>query len=274
MTPAQLRCDLRRGQWLRPAPGVLVAVAAPPTWHQGMAVAVASTAGVVSHRAAARLHGFDGFREADPIEVTIERDRRLERPAWVVHQAPDLLPQDLTVIDGIRSTSIARTLVDLGAVVDDDLVEQALDDTLRRGVSDRWIRSTLERVARPGPSGCGALQRVLDRVDRAGPIPDLLLERLIERAARAAGLPAPERQVRVRDDSGRVMARIDAAWPDRLIGSEAQSAEWHGGRRGSQHDLDRHNLLTAMGWRMLYATWADVRDPTRYIAALRRLLAT
>jgi hypothetical protein len=234
-----------------------------------MAIATLSTGGTASHRAAARLHQMDG-PWGDVIELTVVRNRRVSSE-WVVHRVGTLGKDDLITVDGIQVTTLARTLCDLGAVVDDDVVEQALDDVLRRGVSQQWIERTLERVDRPGPSGTAALRRVLRRADRSGPIPDSMFERLIERTCVEAGLPQPERQIPVRDASGALVAVLDAGWPDRLVASEAQSERWHGGARGAQRDLDRHNLLTAMGWRMLYATWADVLDPRRYTAALRAL---
>jgi hypothetical protein len=204
------------------------------------------------------------------VELTVLRNQRV-RSDWVVHRSDPLGKDDLIVIDGIQVTTLARTLCDLGAVVDDEHVEQALDDVLRRGISKQWITRTLDRVDRPGPSGTAALRRVLDRPERSGPIPDSMFERLIERACVEAGLPQPQRQIPVRDPSGSVVAAIDAGWPDQLVGSEAQSERWHGGPRGAQRDLDRHNLLTSLGWRMLYATWADVQDPRQYTAALRAL---
>jgi hypothetical protein len=50
-----------------------------------------------------------------------------------------------------------------------------------------------------------------------------MFERLLERSWVEAGLPPPERQIHVCDASGAVVAVVDAGWPDRLIGSEAQS---------------------------------------------------
>lgn len=269
MTRAQLRTDLDRGRWRRAAPGTLVSTTAPDTWHQRLSIATVSTGGTASHRAAARLHRVDG-PWGELIELTILRNRRM-CSEWVAHRVEALCKDDLIVVDGIQVTTLARTLCDLGAVVDDDQVEQALDDVLRRGVSMQWITRTLERVDRPGPSGTAALRRVLSRADRTGPIPDSVFERLIERACVEAGLPQPQRQIPVQDSLGSVVAVIDAGWADRLVGSEAQSERWHGGPRGAQRDLDRHNLLTAMGWRMLYATWSDAQDPRRYTAALRAL---
>jgi hypothetical protein len=269
MSRSQLRTEIDKGIWRRAAPGALVASAAPRTWRQQIAVATVSTGGVASHRAAARLHHLDGHR-SDVVELTVPPTTRVDRPGWTVHRC-SIDPCDLTEVDGLPTTNLARTLVDLGAVVVDDLVEQALDDSLRRGASSRWISATLERVDRPGPSGGAALRRVLARPDRSGPLPDSRFERLIERAAVEAGLPPPCRQVRVHGVDGRLVAVLDAAWPDRRIASEAQSERWHGGPRGAQRDLDRHNRLTSMGWKLLYATWADARSPASFTSRLRDL---
>jgi hypothetical protein len=270
MSRSQLRTEIDRGIWRRVAPGALVAAAAPTTWRQQIAVATVSTSGVASHRAAARLHRLDGHR-SDVVELTVPLSTRVDRPGWIVHRSSTIHTCDLTEVEGIRTTNLARTLVDLGAVVGDDLVEQALDDSLRRGASSRWISATLERVHRPGPSGSMALRRVLARPDRAGPLPDSTFERLIERAAVDAGLPPPLRQFRVTRADGRPIAVLDAAWPDRKIASEAQSERWHGGPRGAQRDLDRHNRLTSMGWKLLYATWDDARSPASFTSRLQDL---
>ena len=156
---------------------------------------------------------------------------------------------------GIAVTSIARTLVDLGAVVSDDRVEQALDDAIRRGYSLRWITETLDRVDRPGPSGCASLRRVLARPDRQGPIPDSMFERSMERMAVAGGMPQPERQFRVYDGLGSthgglgiLVAQLDAAWPAAKLGVEAHSARWHDGNRRGRADQRRDNRLAGLGW--------------------------
>lgn len=271
LSRSRLRTDIERGLWRRPCRGVLVAAAAPRSWRQDLAIATVSTSGVASHRSAARLHGLDGYTH-DVVEVSVRRPDRRRRSSWIVHQSGSLAPCDCIVIDGIRCTGLARTLVDLGAVVSDDLVEQALDDARRRGASARWIDDTLTRLHRPGPSGTGALLRVLDRPDQQGPLPGSVFERLMERTMIDAGLPPPERQHRVHDDHGRLVAVLDHAWPGWCVGAEAQSERWHGGPRGAQRDLDRHNRLTALGWRMVYATWKDAREPTGFVRRLAELL--
>ena len=273
LTPAQLRTARRSGDWSSPVRGLLVAVAAPATWEQECAIAVLATGGVLSHRAAARLHRLDGFDEA-PCEVTLPRGRTRAAIDVVMHRTATLDPADITEVSGLPVTSIARTLVDLGAVVDDDSVEQALDDALRRGSSSRWITSTLERLDRPGPSGPGALRRVLARPDRRGPLPDSAFERLVQRNCAELGLPEATRQHEVHDAVGRLVGRLDLAWPELKIGVEAHSRRWHFGAAASRVDQHRANQLAALGWLMLYVGWSDLNDHDRFAVVLRDAHAT
>jgi hypothetical protein len=66
------------------------------------------------------------FSRHEPIHVTVPgrpddpRARCPDLPGIVVHHTPPLHPDDLAVIDGIPVTSVSRTLVDLGEVMDAD----------------------------------------------------------------------------------------------------------------------------------------------------------
>ncbi|MPY95031.1 MAG: hypothetical protein GEV08_18820 [Acidimicrobiia bacterium] len=177
----------------------------------------------------------------------------------MLHRAAPFERVDLVEVDRIRCTSLVRTVVDLGAVVADDLVEQAVDDALRRGVSLRGLRAAMERLDRPGPSGTARLRRVLGRPDRVGVVPDTWFERLVERLVGREGLPPPKRQYPVRRADGSVMARLDLAWPEVLLGLEAHSDRWHFGARRGRRDRVRDNALAAAGWELVYAAWDDLR---------------
>lgn len=264
LTEAQVRTLLRRGAWVRPVRGVLVHRAAPATWRQRCAVVSLAADGALSHVTAARLHGLDGCRSED-VHVSVVAPRQPRRLPGTIHRVADLGPSDVVRVDGLRCTSIARTLCDLGAVVHDDVVEQALDDALRRGVSLRWVESTLERLHRPGPSGTGALVRVLERPDRSGRLPDSRFERLVQRTVRGLGLPEPDRQVQVRDGSGTLVAVVDLGWPSIRLGIEAHSDRWHSGARRGRADQRRDNRLAALGWELLYASWEHVHRPAEFV---------
>jgi hypothetical protein len=270
ITEKERRVRIARGDWEMSLPGVLTIAGTPKTWRHRLMVATLSCSGVISHRAAAQLHRLDGIW-GEPLELTVRRPIRGDVPGFVIHHSRVLGPDDLIVVDGIPTTTVARTLCDLGAVVDDDIVEQALDDALRKGCSQRWIEETLARVDRPGKSGTGALRRVLALSDRVGRTPDSRFERLVERVIVSAGLPRPVRQHAVHDPSGRLLGRIDVAWPDIKLGIEATSERWHGALSQQRRDAKRDDAIESEGWQLLYPEWRDALAPRAFIAVVREM---
>jgi len=272
MTRKARRVRVERGQWLDAARGVLVIAGTPVTWRQQLMVGVLSSRGVVSHSSAAALHGLDGFKEGD-LHLTVQRGRCPAPPGFVVHRASVLDACDIAIVDQIPATNVARTLSDLGAVATDDRVEQALDDALRRGFSQRWIEETLARVTRPGPNGSGSLARVLSRPDRSGRLPDSMFERLIQRVLRDGGLPEPVRQHPVLDDDGSLIGRLDIAWPEARLGIEATSKTWHTGLRHVRRDKVRDRRVAGRGWQLIYPSWEDWLAPAPFVADTARTYA-
>ena len=268
---SQLRTALLHGTVEQPARGLFLAGGAPWTWEQEVMLAVCSLGGVASHRCAARLHGLDGFAHA-PVEITMAHSGSRRSRTFLTHRSRQFNRITPVAIKGIPATSVAQTLVDLGTVVSDDKVEQALDDSIRRGFNLRWISETLAQLRRPGVTGCGALLRVLARPDRRGPIPDSTFERLLQRVIKAKGLAAPERQIIVKCPGQKKGYSIDCAWPEFKLGLEADSELWHWGPRRGRVARQRHNRLTAAGWEMIYASWQDLDDPSELIEQLRAAL--
>lgn len=259
----------RSGSLLEPAPGVLVVAGTEPTFRQrAMVAALAGRGTVVSHRAAALLHDFDDVTSA-PVEVTVRRGRFPSLEGVVVHRATPLDVVDITEVDGIPVTTVARTLCDLGAVLDQNDVERCLDGALRRGTSEQHVRDTLRRVHRPGPSGTATLNRILADPRRTGGIPATWFERLVRRALEAPDLPPVVLQHEVRA-GGRVVARFDAALPEWKVGVEAHSAEWHDRPGRVWRDLERDNHVKALGWSVIYVTWTLAQRPAEVLDLVRR----
>jgi hypothetical protein len=249
---------------------VLVFTGAPRTWRQDLMVAtLAGTDTLASHAASAALHALDGFNAGRPA-VTVLRDRSYRLPGVSVHRAV-VAPCDRDVVDSIPCTNIARTLCDLGAVVSQDKVEQALDDALRRGVSERWIRETLSRVDRPGPSGTATLRRIFDLPDRSGALPDSWFERLVERLLASSVLPPPVRQHRVAETDGSRVAYLDLAWPEVGLAVEPSGAKAHAGDQNRRRDHARDFWLAAESWEVLYALWTDQQDPERFCRSVEKV---
>ena len=93
-------------------------------------------------------------RELPPIHVTVpgsSDDPRRDTPApegVVVHYSPPLHPDDVeTFPNGLRVTSLARTLVDLAEVLTRDELCETFDTARRRGRLDLdAVRASRARV--------------------------------------------------------------------------------------------------------------------------------
>jgi predicted transcriptional regulator of viral defense system len=90
---------------------------------------------VLSHRSAAALHGLRPDNRAKS-DVTLPGSSVRPRPGIEVHRSSTLSEHDVTTVDGIPCTSVARTLVDLGDDVDRPGVERAVGQAEVLGVFD------------------------------------------------------------------------------------------------------------------------------------------
>ena len=186
------------------------------------------------------------------------------RPQWIARRR------------AIPVTNPLLTLVDLGAV----LPQQLVDDALNRGLVLRlftvaaveWVR---HEVGRPGRRGSGVLGRVLDDRALGDHRPDGLLEPRMARLMRAQRLPTAEFQYGVLDGQGHFLARVDFAYPERLLAIEVDGYELRASPAAMQADLDRQNALVRERWTVLRFTWADVvRRPARVADLIRSTLGS
>lgn len=277
LTPRMVadRVDAGRLAWA--APSVLRVVGAPRTWQQEVMTAVlqADARAGASHRCAGVLLELDTFgdRARRIVELTVGLGRNLRSDRWTVHRSSDLLPCDIEVVQGIPTTTVARTLVDLGAVVPRSRLEHAVDGALRddRTTVDE-LRALLARVRRRGRPGIAALDAVL--TDRGLVAPASVLERMFLRLFTGSGLPAPSTQLRVERPDGKI-AFVDAGYEDLRIGFEVDGHGTHATRAQRASDAARSNQLALAGWVVLRFTYEDVRDRSAaVITTIRRTLGS
>gem|GEM_PF-5719748 len=198
----------------------------------------------------------DGHPE-DILELLVPGRRRLAVPGLVVHEGP-MDPCDITTVDGIRTTNVARTLCD-GSVEPAAAVEEAVEWAWRSGWSLTWIERTARRLHRPGQRGTKVVLDLLaGAAPRARPTASQLDLR-VERALR--DVPGLVRQHVVRDRQSRFVARVDFAVPRRRVAVEAHSRRFHSGRRAETADVQRESALHAEGWIVRYVTDAEARHP-------------
>jgi hypothetical protein len=278
VTDRMLQRRVRTGILEQLARHVYRVAGAPATWEQ--AVLLACLAGgaecVASHRTAAALHGFDGFRR-DRIEVTVPRSIRYRSSVARVHQSKDLTRHDRMNLGPIPVTTPERTLIDLGAVTYLERVEEAFDGAERDAAAAREVvRRRHAEVRRQGRNGVGPMAIILE--DRLISLPQSVLERRFVRLLEDADLPIPVLQHRVVLPSGRVVY-IDAAYTELLVGFELDGHGSHATRRQRAADNARASALSDLDWTLHRFTYEQVvNDGTNVVrtvrATLKKVLAT
>ncbi|HEX9823351.1 MAG TPA: type IV toxin-antitoxin system AbiEi family antitoxin domain-containing protein [Actinomycetota bacterium] len=271
LSPAAVDRRVAAGRWETIYPGVFRIAGAPSSWEQQLMAAVlhAGLGALVSHRAAAALWSLDG---AQPGLVEIATPRRLRAEGVLAHQTRRSRLRAATV-GAIPVTDVPRTLLDLGSVTRPAIVEQALDDALRRGLCTLdELRVRLKSDGGRGRRGAGVLRALLDERDPASAAHESLLETRLARLIADAYLPPPIPQYEVRDGA-RLIARVDFAWPDELVAVEADGYRFHSGAAAWRRDRARRNELTRRGWGVFHVTWHDVtKRPNALILELREAL--
>lgn len=262
---------LRDGHLREPVPGVLVITGSPPTWRQRLYVAslASKASGAVATRASGGLHGMDEYGPG-PVELLVPGRRHIQLPGLVMRQGP-LPPEDIVVVDGIRTTGIARTLCDLGSIDPIQRVTMAFEWAWRTGVSLTWIEQTAQRLehpTRPGP------RVVLGLVARARGLREPTASALeVELDAVVMSLPGVVRQHVVRRADGSFVARPDFAIPELKIAIEGHSRRHHFGFEPEVSDAEREADLVAEGWLVRFITKPQITRPDELRASLLATVA-
>jgi very-short-patch-repair endonuclease len=268
MTRRQIYRLTDDGEWRRVLPKVFATFGSEDDWLLRVSAAnLWAGSGAASHRTAAVLWQMEGF-EAGSVEMTMTRTRRSPSPWLTVFRSARFAVQRR---HGIPVTTVARTLIDLGHVASPRAVERALEDSLRRRLTTvARVNDALAREGGRGRRGAATLGRILR--ERAGAPTESELERRLLALLRDAGLPPPRCQHLVRLPGG-ALARLDFAYPDAMLGIEADGYRWHSGREAWSDDRTRTNGLVGVGWRILHTTWTDVGSGAiDLIATIRTML--
>jgi hypothetical protein len=259
---------LETGVWVAVDHGVYTTGGTPMSWCLRLSAACLAGPAVASHRAAAALWGIPTFDE-EWIEVTALRHLRRHSADVLWHESWHLDARYVTALDGIAVTRPARTIVDLGAVVDVERLVAAYDDLARRRlISHASVCRDLEDLG-SRRIGSGTVRRALALRAPSDPVPESVLESEFDEIARAAGLPRPVRQFVLLDADGRFIARLDFAFPEQRVGVEIDGLRYH------DADADRIRDLQAsgVGWHIVRASSADVRHrPDLVVDAIRGAL--
>ena len=194
----------------------------------------------------------------------------LRRPKLIVHETSQWDLRAEVRRHGIPCTGIARTSLDLAAVVGPNKLRQGIDDALRRKLVDlAALAEVLSRHARRGRNGVRRFRLVIEQYFAAADIPRSYWSRLVADLLVEAGLPRPELEFVV-DLGGGWIVYLDLAYPLWMLGLELDSGSWHLNRRAHEEDPRRRNRLENAGWSIRNFTWTDYAERPHEIVDVTR----
>lgn len=221
--------------------------------------------GVIAGLSASALLGAKWIEPSMPAEL-IHTNRRA--PGMLIVHTDACLAGEALLIDGMSVTTAPRTAFDLGRRLPLSEAVQRID-ALMNAVGLR--AAEIERVAdgHPGVRGLKALRRTLRLVDAGSESPYETLTRLM---LVNAGLPPPETQIRVADEYGQVVARLDMGYREQRVGVEYDGVQHWTDPRQRRRDIERLADLEALGWIVLRVSSDMLRTPAAVAARVRAAL--
>jgi hypothetical protein len=220
---------------------------------------------VVTGRSAAVIWGVALADPADPVEVTLPPRSHMVRVEGLVARRAALAATHVVRRHDIPVSTPAATAVRLAAVLQRDSAVAAVDQLIHTGAVDLEAVRALATICR-GP-GSARAREVAQLADGLAESPqETRLRLLIGRSP----LPTPVAQYEVWHH-GRFVARTDFAWPEHKVAVEYDGL-WHAEPGQFARDRRRLNRLQEAGWRVVFVTAADLRDPVALVARIAAAL--
>jgi predicted transcriptional regulator of viral defense system len=210
------------------------------TWRGRLRAAILSCGpnALISHRTAAALHGLRRGG-GGKIHVTVPGGGHEDRDGIVLHRVRRLPPAERTTVDGIPATSVARTCLDMAAIVRSDVLTELLEAAERNKTFDL---TAMLAVCGRGREGSKALKRALSLYQ---PIPGWTRSRLEKRlftALRKRGAPLPGVNLWVEGQER------DLVWHDQWLVVEVDGDIWHATTAAKTRDPRRDAQLQIAGY--------------------------
>lgn len=227
------------------------------------AAAAISPVSVASHQSAAALWGLplygSDLRRVHFIRPgsTSGRTRRSR-----VDHAGILEERDIGTVDGVRTTTVPRTLLDLARTASPETTIVTTDAALQRKLA---TRSDLEHLigACRGLPGLGSGRAVLRLADGRSESPGESLARLA-----LHDMATIDSQVTLLDPAGRFVARTDLAVRDALLVIEFDGRQKYLHLRAPGQSIEdavlsekrREDAIRALGYLVIRIVWADLAN--------------
>ena len=207
---------------------------------------------VLSHRSAAELHGLVN-RGGKWIDVTVPKRSARRHDGIRLHRSTTLRPQDITEVRGIRCTTIARALLDLGEVMPRRSIERACDQADVMREFDRFALD--DQIARnPTRRGARVLGSVLNEHYVGSTMTASEFEEAMVAFCEAWRYPKPRVNYWICLDDGGPAIKADFAWPEHKVIVETDGVDTHLTRQAFERDRRKDLRLHAAAWRPVRVT--------------------
>jgi hypothetical protein len=166
----------------------------------------------------------------------------------MIHRSTTLTEADVTIVDGIRCTTVARTLFDISEMIGRRALERAFDQSEILEVFDL---SAVEDQLRRNPTRAGAakIRAVLAEHYIGSTATESELEEAFLALCRRIQLPPPQLQQWLTLPDGGSPIRVDFLWREQRVVVEVDGRKFHGTRQARPRDARKDQRLTVHGWR-------------------------
>jgi hypothetical protein len=265
VTARQLRTRAVSGRLIELGNGVLAVRGHPATvLRQYQAAELAISEAAVAGLAALHLHGIE--ERAAPAEIVVPPGGNHRCGFARVHRRSDVAT---TSVAGIRTTTVAQTLVDVSGRLRLDRLEAAWTTALIRNLTtladleERAAAAEAQRLAHRGAAR-GMLTSLVEGADLAESELELLL---LEIVRAISGIPEITPQVRLEWWRGG-RGRGDIGIPAWRVILEADGRSWHARFEDFERDRERDNLAVANGYAVLRFSALQLRSEPEVVADL------
>lgn len=220
---------------------------------------------VLSHGSAAALHGLPLWGSLlERVSITRPTGGHGELSSHLHSWRAPLTESEITTVDGMRTTTMARTAVDAALSLPYERAVAVMDAALHAGASAVLVGETI---------GSASRRRGVRTARSSFAFADGRAESVGESISRVrmaqVGLPLPDLQFRVLDRFGYFVARTDFCWPDKRVvgefdgkvkytGTESQVA------RAVMDEKRREQAIRDAGWWVVRWGWDDLADRTAF----------
>lgn len=274
-TDHELQRQCRTGGWTRLRPGAYatdaeLAMLDAVARHRLLAEATLRAAApdaVLSHQSAAAVHGLDMWNTPlQVVHLTRIRSGGGRRTTRRHVHSSVLGRHEITEVDGLRVTTVARTLLDLARTLGFEQALVAGDHALHKeAVTSAELESAV--TAMPEHAGRRRVRRVFDLLDGRS-------ESVGESRSRALfiarHLPIPEPQPNIYSDKGLHLGRVDLLLEEHHVIGEFDGRIKYGrmvpaGQMSEDvlwNEKVREDRLRDAGWQVVRWVWDELAAPS------------